>query len=64
MLLHGGKAVDQMPHPAGDLLCAERCVGGEQLIVFRIALQVNRVHGAKRIAQPRNLRQQRGYPLG
>ena len=36
MLLHGGKAVDQMPHPAGDLLCAERCVGGEQLIVFRI----------------------------
>ena len=63
MLLHGGKAVDQMPHPAGDLLCAERRVSGKQLIVFRIPLQVHCVHGAKRIAQPRDLRQQRGYSL-
>ena len=64
MLLHGGKAVDQMPHPAGDLLCAERRVSGKQLIVFRIPLQVHCVHGAKRVAQPRNLCQQRGCPLG
>ena len=64
MLLHGGEAVDQMPHPAGDLLRAERRVGGKQLIVFRVTLQVHRVHGTKRVAQPRNLCQQRGCPLG
>ncbi len=58
MLLHGGKAVDQMPHPAGDLLCAERRVSGKQLIVFRIPLQVHCVHGAKCITQPRDLCQQ------
>ena len=64
MLLHGCKSIDQMPHPAGDLLRAERRVGGKQFIVFRIPLQVHRVHGTKRVAQPRNLCQQRGCLLG
>ena len=52
LFFDGGGRVNNVPEPAGDPLSPERGVGGQDLIVLRVALDVGGVERIQGAVQP------------